>query len=296
MNSDIVYEVLKFLHLVPEENGGALLARKVLISQIHYMFLESRNFEKPLVFDCVDQFLIIDTKIDSVIYWGDGSMEKLNNIGESFTPEKKYSSIDNHTVKIFGRIDAFILPYNAIKIHSVGNLTNLGHTFENLINLDGSIIERDYLDEIIINKLDTSGVTDMSYACYERSNLKKDLFKNWNVSKVTDMSYMFYGCSRLNKNVGKNWDTSSVTNMAAMFCHCISLNQPIGKKWIISKVKILSSIFCGCANLDCPIGKKWDTSNVKYMNYMFDFCKQNAKLYQKKLMEKSNAAIVFDIV
>lgn len=286
MNSDIVYEVLKFLHLAPEENGGSLLARRVLFSQNSYRKLENSNFEKPLVFDCIDQFLNIYTKIDSFIYWGDGSTEKINNIGRSFTPEKKYDSIHSRTVKIFGKIDTFILPYNTIKIHSVGNLPNLSHTFEKLISLD----------EIITDKLDTSEVIDMSYAFYDRSNLKKDLFKNWNVSKVTDMSYMFYGCSLLNKNVGKNWDTSNVTNMAAMFCHCISLNQPIGKKWNTSKVKILSSMFCGCTNLVCPIGKKWDASNVKYMNNMFDFCKQNAKLYRKMLVEKSKATIVFNII
>jgi hypothetical protein len=33
MNSDIVLEILRHLHLCPEENGGALLAEKVILSE-----------------------------------------------------------------------------------------------------------------------------------------------------------------------------------------------------------------------------------------------------------------------
>jgi hypothetical protein len=50
MNKDIIYEILKYLHLCPEENGGVLLSKKIIFSQKSYLKLEKRRLEKPLVF------------------------------------------------------------------------------------------------------------------------------------------------------------------------------------------------------------------------------------------------------
>ena len=52
MIADIVHEILKFLYLCPEENGGALLARRVVFSEKKYKTLAS-SFEKPIVFEVV---------------------------------------------------------------------------------------------------------------------------------------------------------------------------------------------------------------------------------------------------
>jgi hypothetical protein len=46
MNQDIVYEILKFLHLAPEENGGALLAKKVI--NMSRMFYYSTNLNRNI--------------------------------------------------------------------------------------------------------------------------------------------------------------------------------------------------------------------------------------------------------
>lgn len=75
MNGDIIYEILKFLHLCPEENGGALRVRKILISAKKYGILEDRQYEKPVVFTINGIILHLRWGLEegATIYW---EMEK----------------------------------------------------------------------------------------------------------------------------------------------------------------------------------------------------------------------------
>ena len=56
---------------------------------------------------------------------------------------------------------------------------------------------------------------------------------NIDVSKITDMSYLFVDFEDFNGDISE-WNVSNVTNMRAMFAKCVNFNQDISN-WDISK-------------------------------------------------------------
>ena len=55
------------------------------------------------------------------------------------------------------------------------------------------------------------------------SSVQEMILDNLDVSEVTDMSFMFYFCRALTSIKGlSSWDTSNVTNMSYMFNRCSS--------------------------------------------------------------------------
>jgi hypothetical protein len=90
MNSDIVYEILKWLHLSPEENGGALLAKKVTISARDHQKLAARKMEKPTVFILYGD-IVFSSDPGLIIYYSRGIILDTNNNSwkNSFVGKKK---------------------------------------------------------------------------------------------------------------------------------------------------------------------------------------------------------------
>lgn len=261
MNQDIVYEILKHLYLCPEENGGALLARKVLLSTKKTNLLDLSKLQKPIVFslcpDNLNAIILLDNGI--TVYWGDGN---INNITSRIWVDHIYLSNNIYVVRIFGDLNYLQLPSETIHLYSIGNLKNMGFSLTNLRNKDSSVCKN----------LDTSEVTDMSYLFRYCGGSNWNSLKNWNTHKVTGMSYMFQDCNKLDRNIGKYWDTSNVTNMNGMFTNCGKLNKNIGKNWNVAKVTNMTYMFRDCLALNQNIGKKWDTSSVTDMSHMFDSC------------------------
>ena len=132
------------------------------------------------------------------------------------------------------------------------------------------------------NTWDVSGITDMSFLFYNKTQNNYPDISTWDVSYVRDMSYMFYLASAFNQPIG-NWNTSSVTNMRFMFRDATAFNQDINTKeitaensptgvaytaWDVSSVRDMSVMFFRASAFNQPIGN-WNTSAVTNMFGMF---------------------------
>jgi hypothetical protein len=221
MHSDIIYEIVQYLHLASEENGGPVLSRKILISEKKFRCLELplEKIHKPIVFDVCNNLVDLKRMVvvgKAIIYWGDDEITDLSSV-LILNQLHTYKDTKLHTIKIFGYITNISLPDQITNLHSIGNLKSMYHMF--------SVCT--YLDKDITKKIDTSAVVDISYAFNKCENLDCKIGKNWNTSNIRGM---FMNCTKLNKNIGKNWDMSNITDMAFMFFGCVKLNKNIGKK------------------------------------------------------------------
>jgi len=141
--------------------------------------------------------------------------------------------------------------------------------------------EIEYMD---IRKLDTSKVTDMSFAFYMMGLLSPEHMTllgidTLNTSNVTNMQETFFCAGRCAPRFVvdlSKWDVSKVTNMYQMFYRagCYSTTFGLGdlSGWNVSNVTTMYEMFieAGCNAswyLDCS---KWDVSKVTSHSYFND--------------------------
>lgn len=259
INCDIIYEILRYFHLCPEENGGTLCAKKMTLSQKSYHILEERKIDKPIVLNVLGSSVEFRSSLSTgtIVYWGDDSVTKTDEINKHLRHTYDSNSM-YYNIKIFGQQGKIVLPISTVNVHSIGELTDLSYLLVDCFNL------HPYLGR----KWDTSGVKRMQGVFCGCFCIYVD-GRNWDTSKVIDMRLMFDICLDLNRNVGKYWNTSNVVDMAGMFNNCQSLAQPIGKNWDISSVKDMSYMFHNCMNISRDIGKNWNISPDTNIHFMF---------------------------
>lgn len=132
----------------------------------------------------------------------------------------------------------------------------------------------------VLNNIDTSRQTDMSYMFNNCRNLTSLDLSNLDTSSATTMRNMFSYCISLPTIDVSNFDTSNVTNMYEMFGHYGSsygssdtpsrfTSLPGIENLNTSKVTNMYCMFANCSGIKELDLSSWDMSNVTTTNCMF---------------------------
>ena len=109
-----------------------------------------------------------------------------------------------------------------------------------------------------------------NYWSFEYSSELEEILLDWvDTSQITDMSRMFYGCSNLTWLDLSDFDTSNVSSMADMFWVLPNLTSLNLSGRDTSNVTNMSWMFASCSSLSWLDLSNFDTSNVTDMSYMF---------------------------
>jgi len=128
------------------------------------------------------------------------------------------------------------------------------------ISSDGNCAKGKYNKRPAIGDWDVSGVQDLSYLFYQKSNFKADISK-WNVANATDMEGMFAYAHSFNGDISK-WEVSNVANMEGMFYSASSFNIDLSD-WDVRKVSNMEFMFAGTTSLQGTMcGYAWVTSKA----------------------------------
>ncbi|WP_294454069.1 BspA family leucine-rich repeat surface protein [uncultured Bacteroides sp.] len=129
------------------------------------------------------------------------------------------------------------------------------------------------LEALDLSNFDTSNVTDMGAMFWYCSSLKTLDLSCFNTSNVTNMCFMFSYCDSLKTLDLSRFDTSNVTNMCLMFSYCSSLKFLDLSRFNTSNVTDMSAMFWYCSSLKALDLSNFDTSNVTSMRLMFSECR-----------------------
>lgn len=127
-------------------------------------------------------------------------------------------------------------------------------TKDELITIISNFIEK-YGDDVDLNFIDTSQITDMSHLFKKFPNFNGDI-DLWNVSNVKDFNAMFKDCKKLEQMNLTHWNVEKCKDFSDMFYNCKSL-KTIGdiSNWDISKAKFMINMFDGCSSLVLDLSK-----------------------------------------
>ena len=102
--------------------------------------------------------------------------------------------------------------------------------------------------------------------------IKQILLDKYDTSNVTNMRKMFEGCSALMELDLSNFDTSNVTDMGFMFATCTSLRHLDLSSFNTLKVVDMGLMFAGCGSLASLNLTNFNFSNETDMYGMFEGC------------------------
>ena len=151
-----------------------------------------------------------------------------------------------------------------------------------------------------LEPFDSSNTTNMRGLFIRATSLPSiEILEKWNTSNVTEMSYAFYNSPIISLSGLENWDTSNVTNMSGIFQYCKQLKDVDAiKNWNTSNVLNMSFIFDSCFAIEEVDLSNWDTSNVINMWSTFGMWTDNGRpttesnLKRVKLSKKFNTSNV----
>lgn len=141
---------------------------------------------------------------------------------------------------------------------------------------DASRLFWDYTHVVSISgldKLDVSGVDNMSEMFLDCNRLKELDVTGFNTTNVTNMSKMFYGCYSLMKLDVSKFDTQKVTDMSGMFGNCSSLEAMDLSGFKTPALTNTSFMFDMCEDIEkITFSADFNTSSVTTMEAMFKDC------------------------
>ena len=114
------------------------------------------------------------------------------------------------------------------------------------------------LEEIKLNNVNTSTITDMSYMFGNCSGLKNLELENFDTSNVENMYYMFGGLSSITELDLSSFNTSKVTNMEAMFVNDSNLIELDLSMFNTENVTSMYSTLANCSSLSKINLSNWD--------------------------------------
>lgn len=175
---------------------------------------------------------------------------------------------------------------NAQSIRMNNNVKNMYSSFDSANNIDLNKIDTSYmtdmsymfngcrkLKEIDLSKFNTSKVNNMrnmfSY-CQALSSLD---MSNFNTENLIDMNGMFEGCSLLRSLDMSNFNTKRVEDMSKMFFDCYALITINLSNFDVSNVTSMTRMFEGCSMLKNLIFEPLNSSSLRSTSYMFSGCK-----------------------
>ena len=184
-------------------------------------------------------------------------------------------TIAKYTCNAKGVLPTFNSGYTAYKVGETDNGDGTYTTSiiaDDISNLPTTINFKGIKQLQKVHYLNTSAVTDLSYAFNGCSNLTFINADNLVHSGVKNVAYLFATCANLESIDVSSWDTSNVTNMNRLFASCFKLSSIIGvNKWDTSKVKDMSLAFSYIAIESLDVSN-WKTSSVTTMSGMFQSC------------------------
>ena len=177
------------------------------------------------------------------------------------------SGFDTHNVTVMNYLATGITNLESINLSNIdftcfgeqpnliNNIITTGNKVKS-INMSNAILPKNCrsaissglysLEELILDGVDTSNVTNMSSMFLGLSNIETLNLSSFDTSKVTDMSSMFQNCFKL-KNIDlSSFDTSNVTNIGAMFFHCDVIEKIDISNFDTSKVTLINMLFQDC--------------------------------------------------
>ena len=151
-------------------------------------------------------------------------------------------------------------------------------------------------ETIIMNNVDTSGLTDMSEMFSGCSYLQNLNLSSWNTSNVTDMTSMFEHCSSLENLNLSNFNTSKVTSMNSMFGDCSMLSELNLDSFSADNLLLMSGMFYGCYELRTLTFSNFNSSKVTDMSHLFSGCYElrNFDLSSINTSNVTNMAYMFN--
>ncbi len=128
------------------------------------------------------------------------------------------------------------------------------------------------VEQMQLDKVDTSNVENMNCMFYYCTNLTDLDLSSFDTSNVTYMYYMFCNCTNLTNLDLSSFDTSNVTYMEEMFYYCTSLTNLDLSSFDTTNVTNMEEMFACCTSLTNLDLSGFDTTNVERMDYMFYDC------------------------
>ena len=122
-----------------------------------------------------------------------------------------------------------------------------------------------------LDKLDTSGVTDMQDMFGECRSLESIDLSSLDTSNVTNMKEMFYRCKAVTSLDVSAFDTSKVQNMSSMFSECSSLEELDLSNFSTASLQDANGMFTRCGALSRLDLRSFDV-NPDIADYMFADC------------------------